>query len=87
MNDTLFRCYREDQERIDDLRSLLRISGRRIGEGECGSIYYVLDGKVYLDRSTTQLEYSGDYFDFCRLLRRGNLPWFKPLGSFHLKGR
>ncbi len=70
--------WENSQERTDQMRAMLQQSGTLLGTGAPNVRWYVCDGKVYCDLSHTQLQYSGDYFEFMDRVRKGHLPGFTP---------
>ncbi len=48
-------------------------NGTLIGHGVCGIRWYVVDGQVWCDKSTTQIHYAGRYEDFMDRVRKGHI--------------
>jgi len=78
--------YYYSPAREEDLRSMVRASGRFIGrDGEEGISYWVLDGKVYpIYNGSSRMTEPVEYFEFCRKIRNRQLPNFCGADDFHL---
>jgi hypothetical protein len=76
-----------DLNHVRDLRNMLQLCGRQIGESDADARWYVLDGQVWRDTDPLDIECVGDYFEFCDRIRAGGLPYFRAVNDFHLDGR
>jgi hypothetical protein len=66
------------QVQMEVLRSRLIQAGRLLGSCPPGIRFYALKNRVFCDKSTTQLDYSGELQDFEQLIAQGRLPGFHP---------